>query len=308
MATPPVVPLVRSLVAPLVQTGGAGPSPTPASLFSDGQAGYWPAGFDPAGGRMLQTYPGDTFANAADQPVALAIDMSRGGSAGPELLVNTDFSDGDTGWVLGTGMLVIDGQLHIENAPSGQLARQEISASANRLFVIDWTLTSHTGGQPPAAAFGTSTAGRVGPQRTDPGRYIEYGIGSGTPNRFGVRAYNSTTAVVARISCREVPGVHAFQPTALNRPVLSQSGNGVWHLYRDGDDSLPVILPVGDYQVAYADIDGAISYTTLASDGSTGINTLMAERLADVIIRAGAGEFVGADRDLINTYWGGLYG
>lgn len=260
---------------------------------------FWAGGFDPAGEGMLQSYPSDSLTTTAGQPVSLVMDMSKGRELSPELLTNTDFSGGAAGWTLGTGMAVVAGQLTMTESGSGQLARQTIASSDDRLFLIDWTLVSVSAGAI-ASVFGTTSAGSAGPSRTDPGRYLEYGIGAGTPNRFGVRTLGTTTGVVSSISCKEVLGHHAFQATALSRPTLRQSG-AVWYLEDDGGDSLPAVFPAGSLYLAYVNELGEVSYTTATSDGTTGVDLLRAERMADVIVLDRA--FTPDEEAKIEAYW-----
>ncbi|SEB51353.1 hypothetical protein [Rhodobacter sp. 24-YEA-8] len=80
----------------------------------------------------------------------------------------------------------------------------------------------------------------------------------------------------------------------------------IWHLWNDGGDSLNAPpLPADTYGLAYVDVLGGVTITTVVSDGTTPINLLRAERQAQVILRQGA--FTAAEETQIRSYWGGLY-
>ncbi|RRH76240.1 hypothetical protein [Falsigemmobacter faecalis] len=73
-----------------------------------------------------------------------------------------------------------------------------------------------------------------------------------------------------------------------------------WHLLDDGD-SLPVVLPAGGYELAFVTHLGAVSYTSVTSDGTAGIDVLRADRLADVLIKAGS--LSTPEKAALETYW-----
>lgn len=76
----------------------------------------------------------------------------------------------------------------------------------------------------------------------------------------------------------------------------------LWHLYNDGGDSLNAVYPAGTYGVGYLSADLVPTFTTVVSDGVTGISSLFTERQADVVIRPG--EFTQAEKDKIIESWG----
>ena len=105
----------------------------------------------------------------------------------------------------------------------------------------------------------------------------------------------------------EVGGVRrAFQDVFTQNDITENGVPDVWHLWNDGGDSLNAApLPAGTYGLAYVDVLGGVTITTVVSDGTTPINLLRAERQAQVILRQGA--FTAAEDAQIRSYWGGLY-
>lgn len=99
--------------------------------------------------------------------------------------------------------------------------------------------------------------------------------------------------------------VTPYQKVTTDYDVSEAGVESLWHLYDDGGDSLPVVLPVGNYGVAYVDHLGQVTFGTVTSDGVTAIDTLLVERQLDVIFREG--DFSDDEKALIETYWQRIY-
>ena len=79
------------------------------ALFSNSEQGVW---YDPSDrATLFQDAAGTTPVTAVEQPVGLMLDKSKGLVLGPELVTNGDFSNGATGWTLGSGWSVFGGKL-----------------------------------------------------------------------------------------------------------------------------------------------------------------------------------------------------
>ncbi|MCL4068993.1 hypothetical protein M3484_20765 [Pseudomonas sp. GX19020] len=110
-----------------------------------------------------------------------------------------------------------------------------------------------------------------------------------------------------RGACINIGGVKLpFQDVVSANDITEAGKPDIWHLWNDGGDSLNAApLPAGTYGLAHVDVLGGVTITTIASDGTTPINLLRAERQAQVILRQGA--FTAAEEAQIRSYWGGLY-
>lgn len=96
-----------------------------------------------------------------------------------------------------------------------------------------------------------------------------------------------------------------FQLTRGLNDITEAEVEDCWHLYNDGGDSLPIVLPAGSYGLAFVDHLGSVTVQSLASDGSTPINTLRSLRQVDVVLRPGA--FNSEETKMLRHYWEGLY-
>lgn len=121
-------------------------------------------------------------------------------------------------------------------------------------------------------------------------------------------AVGSVVDVTYRIKGWQVEKGASVTPLQLNMSDLDVTEAGVtpvWFLWNDGGDSMPVTLPAGDFGLAWVDALGAVTVTTVTSDGTTPINLLRTTRMADVLIRQGALSTVEVNE--MTTYWEGLY-
>lgn len=96
-----------------------------------------------------------------------------------------------------------------------------------------------------------------------------------------------------------------YQAVASSDDVTEAGVPDVWHLYNNGGDSLPAVLPSGSYEIAWVTHLGAVSYASVTSDGTSGTDLLRAERMADVLIREGT--FTSTEKTAIAAYWSQRY-
>lgn len=83
--------------------------------------------------------------------------------------------------------------------------------------------------------------------------------------------------------------------------VIEPSDGALWHLYNDGGDALPVVLPIGTYGLASVDIQRNVTVSSVVSDGTTAINLLRHERQLDLVLRQGA--FSPQEEATLRQYW-----
>lgn len=105
---------------------------------------------------------------------------------------------------------------------------------------------------------------------------------------------------LTRLSITRGP-TSTYQCVTTANDVTEAGVPDVWHLWDDGGDSLPAVFPAGNLHIAYVNEIGAVSYSTATSDGATGVDLLLAERMADVIVLDRA--FTHDEESKIEAYW-----
>lgn len=166
-----------------------------------------------------------------DPPVGLMLDKSRGLELGPELVVNGDFSNGTNGWFAastGGSAAIVEGGLEITPTVVGAVQGfgTPISCVAGRWYCLTVNLKFAVNNQ---RYMHVSIS-------TNPTHYIFARLNSAFlsgENTYYFRATQTThyiffsvyttgdRIIVDDVSCREIKGYHAGQPTTLARPPLS---------------------------------------------------------------------------------------
>ena len=157
-----------------------------------------------------------------DPPMGLMLDKSQGLVLGPELVTNGDFSDGATGWNLGTGWSVASGvATGVTGAASA--VHQVISLKVGAFYKITVNSTLTTGVDL-RIVLGDLTNIVPGPgvfAIISTGSYEFFLTPSAPATHIAIRKSTSTGAVVDNISCHEIKGYHAYQSDTMSRPTLS---------------------------------------------------------------------------------------
>jgi hypothetical protein len=96
----------------------------------------------------------------------------------------------------------------------------------------------------------------------------------------------------------------AFQHVLTARDVTEAGVPDVWHLNDDGNDSLPVTLPAGDYTAAWVDRLGAVNIASGLSVTTT-LDTLRGQNQADVLIINRA--LAAGEQAALTAYWQARY-
>jgi len=178
---------------------------------------------------------------AVNDPIGLELD-AMGTTVGPELVTNGDFSAGTTGWTDGTTATptVADGVLTITNTGSGVTGcGRGFATVVGQTYVVnvDWTqvsaTTAYTGIDSTNLAWGTLLL-----DLTTLGQGKRQAIFKATSTTTYVSLLQNATAGQStkfdNISVREITGIPAVQPTAINRPTLQQDGNGRFYASFNG--------------------------------------------------------------------------
>lgn len=92
-----------------------------------------------------------------------------------------------------------------------------------------------------------------------------------------------------------------YQQVVSNFDASEAGKPSVWHLFDDGGDSLPAVLPTGAMYLAFCDYLGTASYASVSSDGTTPTDLLRAERMGDVVVMGR--DYTSAEKAALARYW-----
>jgi hypothetical protein len=191
------------------------PAFSPASLFANGEQGWW---YDPSNfATLFQDSAGTTPVTAVEQPVGLQLDLSKGLVLGPELVVSPY-----AGTTSGSGWAFVGSTLIRGGASTGSIRLNVTGITSAKTYAISFTVSNIAGdnffynlglGSPntTVTANGTYTSIRTG--ATIP--YLTFNPSTGTTGEF----------TISNISVKELSGNHRFQTTSANRPVVSARVN-----------------------------------------------------------------------------------
>ena len=203
---------------------------TPLSLFANGEQGAW---YDPSDlTTMFQDAAGTTPVTAAEQPVGLLLDKSKGLVLGPELVVNGTFDTDLTGWSVGASYSWVSGRMFRVGGASDS-ALQSITTKIGSTYelIVDYEVLSNS--------LRILWGGTIVSQPNGTGKYRALLVATGTSTQITFAAtVLGSSYYIDNISVRELPGNHATQTTATKRPILKLIA-GKYSLLFDGiDDEL----------------------------------------------------------------------
>lgn len=197
------------------------------SVYYNGER-LWPFGVDllytgGIGGASYLPDPADVYGNSAlaafGEGVSAVLDEKNGTPVlGPELVTNGDFSDGSTGWNLGTGWSVSGGEA-VKAAGTGSSISRNIGAVAGRTYQVTINVTRTAG-----FAFiriGSISDNTVGVSST--GTFTRFVVAGSIDANFYFFGDSAFVGTIDNISVRELPGIHARQPSASLRPLLGRA-------------------------------------------------------------------------------------
>ena len=231
MLTPVLTPLSVALLATGFASHVSG-AYSPRVLFTQGQQGAW---YDPSDlSTLFQDAAGTIPVTGMEQPVGLMLDKRLGLVRGAELVVNGDFSGGLTGWaqVIGT-ISVTAGVLRVARGGGniGRAVSAAMTCTIGKSYEVSYTKNKRTSGSSGLiiTTNATSTvgsiftvnngaegAGRAVFTATQTTHWLFCESGSGVDGDY---------AEFDNISVRELPGNHATQATAAQRPILTARKN-----------------------------------------------------------------------------------
>ena len=227
---------------------------------------------------MFQDAAGTTPVTAAEQPVGLILDKSKGLVLGAELVTNGDFSNGTTGWSqLFATISSVAGAMRVTSTGTGSAGRgwRVFPTVAGRTYKITADLVGGTTG----ISIGLGLSGTasidiggavIGAGLSSPGSIIF--VATGTSSSVAGLLQTTTLDVYAtidNISVRELPGNHATQTTATKRPILKLI-DGKYSLLFDGIDDA---LVTGSIDFTATDKMTVVAGVRKLSDSAPGVVT-----------------------------------
>lgn len=285
---------------------------------------FWAGSFDPASGRMWQDSAGVTPVTTFGQPVgrmlssvgsiaalqATALSRPttvRWPKGGRRNLLTWSEDLSQPGWFLVNGATRSGNT--ITGISSSSYVQRDVTFPAGvpfSAYVESSNATSFTfGGQglTPSPVFNLIAGTVSGGSTWTNISIVPFGLGyivSATPTSGGVSIRLSPGVADVTVHWVQV-GALPYQKVTTAFDVTEAGVPDVWHLLDDGGDSLPAVFPAGSLHLAYVNQLGAVSYSTATSDGTTGVDLLLAERMADVIVLDRA--FTSDEEAKIEAYW-----
>lgn len=231
----------------------AGGKFSPAALFANSEPGVW---YDPSDlTTMFQDRAGTKLVTAPGQTVGRVLDKSQGLVLGPELVTNGDFSNGSTGWTLGSGWSVSGGVATYSGTDNANLAITNI-VEAGKFYEVRFDVVSGSGV--------TIAPYLVTQSVLTTASFVNVGVGSYravllAPSSGGLvlRRQGGTNFSIDNVSVRELPGNHmvAVSDAARGSYNVDEAGRG-FILFDGADDgySTSTITPGTDKAQVFAGV------------------------------------------------------
>ena len=169
---------------------------------------------------LYQDSQGVTPVTAVGEPVGLMLDKSEGLAQGPELVTNGDFATNLSGWS-GAGWVWSNGKAYDSGASVTEGLEQILTTVADRIYVIEYTLSGISGGTP-SLKFEDQTVA-THPTDVTNGRVI---VRAATINSKVEFIGGGATFSIDNVSVTEIQGSHATQPTSTKRPIYARHPEG----------------------------------------------------------------------------------
>ena len=212
---PTVMPVVRDIT----DWSGSSLSAQVAALFASGMKGAWYERSNSA--TLYQENTGITPTTSAGQTIGLGLSKEQGGGRGTEVITNTNFSNGGTGWSV-TGA----DATHIVTFANNQMRYQSDTTSPN-LFAINGP--SLVAGKTYEVTVNTVAVANTGGIKSDQFANVVFGaavgvavykIVCGAGNPFSIyRNATNIDVTFSSISIKLLDGNHQRQATASLRPL-----------------------------------------------------------------------------------------
>ena len=206
------------------------------SLFSNGEQGFF---YDPNDlSTMYQDVAGTIPVTAAEQPVGLMLDKSKG-LLGIEKFVNPDF-DSDTAWKKIATVTISNGSAILSSAGGNPTLSQNVGLIAGKWYEVTVNVTEVTSGSSAFRFYGADGIHTIF-NITSSGIYKAMVMArSDATGLIGFSAL-SASMNISSASVKELAGNHAYQTVSAMRPLLVAAPQQLD--YDAVDDKLIINLP-----------------------------------------------------------------
>jgi hypothetical protein len=263
-----------------------GPIPLARSLFRSGEDGFLFGNFAELD-ELYKTSTDGGNVSTNDDPVGLILDDHAWGrsslstiiASATELVTNGQFSVDTTGWTAnGSTLAAVTGQLEITSTGSGFAARALYSFTTEVGKTYRMSLNSLTVGN--AIRVGTTAAGVDVIPNTGIGivnGYEVYFVAASTTTHIGLigSAVLGGKNYFDDVSVKLIPGNHALQATAANRPLWKANAGKPYLLLDGSNDALigsffPMATGTGlTMAIAFNSTQGAVQTIPMGGGSAT---------------------------------------
>lgn len=232
-----------------VRAAGGEAAFTPASLFASGEDGVW---FEPSPTTAFAS-PTDLTPCAVGDTCGFLLDKSKGAEysgggfigTGSELVSNGTFDVDISGWssARGASLSLVANKLQVTGTDTSfPYAYTQITTEVGKTYIVkvDCTFVSGSDG---GVSVDKSDAEPTNTNVVSTGQHnasdIPDLVFTATSTTTYIRLVTNNTTDVNdwdNISVKELPGNHATQGTLASRPILRQTGGGLYYLEFDGTD------------------------------------------------------------------------
>ena len=185
------------------------------ALFAGRAGGMWDMG-DIA--TLYKADDGSVSVSGNGDTIGMVLDKSNGAIRGSEILTNGSF-DADVSWTKGTSTTISGGVAALTSQAAGLCVEQGgFAFSVGQWLEISLTIVAYSAGSV-SLRIGNNTLNSIFvPSANGTYRYI-FKVANVVTQTFSVFCGTTTTLNIENVSVKSLPGNHATQSTAINRPL-----------------------------------------------------------------------------------------